>query len=241
MKSEKSIKQSTMWLLAVSATVALVAGCRGVRMANNSNGGGTNNVPTQSPVQHVIVVIMQNNSFDHLFGTFPAPSGQTVDGLRPGVPGYSQTNSTGGTITPFKLLDTNPPNLAHGHNDFVTTIDGGAMDKFAANEGDESMGYYDNTTAGIDLIWNHAQQHAPGDSLYASVLNDAPTNQLYMVAASDNNNVFSVQPFFGPCNQPDSSAQPYTFPNVGDQMNSKGVHWAWFAESYSVCGTYVPQ
>src|SRR5438876_5649776 len=156
MNSSRTLDRDRWWLLATLALISSIAGCRGVRAAGNSNGGGTNDVPTQSAVKHIIVVVMQNNSFDHLFGTFTPSNGNSIDGLRPGVPGYTQTNSTGGTISPFKLLDTNPPDMPHGFNDFVATIDGGAMDKFAAHDGDESMGYYDNTVTGIDLMWNDA-------------------------------------------------------------------------------------
>src|SRR5262249_18407193 len=146
-----------------------------------------------------------------------------------------------GTISPFLLTNVSPTDMPHGNADFLTTIDGGAMDKFAVNEGDQSMGYFDNSIGGIDLLWGRAQQNALADHYFASVLNDAPTNQLYLAAAADNNNIFSVQPAFGPCNQPDPKSSQYTFANVGDQMNSKGVNWTWFAENLGVCGSYVPQ
>ncbi|MGZ4828597.1 MAG: alkaline phosphatase family protein, partial [Candidatus Angelobacter sp.] len=40
----------------------------------------------------MVVVIMQNRSFDHLFGTFPG-----ANGIKPGVPGFTQVTSTGAT------------------------------------------------------------------------------------------------------------------------------------------------
>src|SRR3954454_21080660 len=93
-----------------SLVVALVfaismSACRGVS-TQQSNGGG-NNAATQSAVKRVIVIVMQNSSFDHLFGTFSSPAGQTVEGLRPGVPGYTQPNRSGGSISPFLLTNTN--------------------------------------------------------------------------------------------------------------------------------------
>src|SRR3954463_12946079 len=93
-----------------SLTVALVfamsmAACRGVS-TQSSNGGG-NNAATQSAVKRVIVIVMQNASFDHLFGKFPPPPGQTVEGLQPGVPGYTQPGRSGGSISPTLLTDTN--------------------------------------------------------------------------------------------------------------------------------------
>src|SRR5438552_14062462 len=68
--------------------------------ATGPNGSATTSVTltvaaTASPIQHVIVLILQNNSFDHLFGGFPAPTGQTIEGIRPGIPGYTQVDAAG--------------------------------------------------------------------------------------------------------------------------------------------------
>ena len=35
----------------------------------------------QTPIQHVIVIIGENRTFDHVFGTYPAKPGETVDNL----------------------------------------------------------------------------------------------------------------------------------------------------------------
>ncbi len=195
---------------------------------------------TSSPISRLIVVIMQNNSFDHLFGMFPAPPGATIDGIRPGVPGYSQLNSAGVTVTPFLLSNPDPAPLPEGHNPYVAVLDGGAMDKFAFYNGDVAMGYYDETIPGIHTLWNYARELALADRYFGSVIGEAPTNQLYLVAASDNGQWFEVQPFFGPCQLPDVGAQPYTFPNVADQLAAKGISWASFDEGYGDCTVYNP-
>ena len=33
------------------------------------------------PIKHFIVLILENRSFDHLFGFFPAPAGETIENL----------------------------------------------------------------------------------------------------------------------------------------------------------------
>src|SRR5262249_2632095 len=164
---------------------------------------------TRSPVKHAIVVIMQNRSFDHLFGTFPG-----ANGAKPGDPGFTQNDASGKPVTPFLLTQLNSINLAHAHADFVKMVDGGKMDQFALVNGATAMGFYDNTTPGIAPLWNLAQQFALADNYFASALGDAPTNQLYLVSASDNNFAFGVEPFFGPCNLPDPAARALTFPNL---------------------------
>ena len=213
--------------------------------ATGPNGSVTTSVTvtvagTASPIQHVIVLILQNNSFDHLIGVFPPANGNTIEGIRPGIPGFTQVDAAGKTVSPFLLTDTSPSALPERHADYFADINSGAMDKFAATEGDVSMGYYDNTTPGIATLWGLAQQFALADNYFQSVLVEAPTNQLYMVAASDNNRAFSVQPAFGPCNPPDSQAKPYTFKHVGDQLTAQNISWTFFQEGYPNCGTFVP-
>ena len=213
--------------------------------ATGPNGSATTSVTvtvaaTASPIQHVIVLILQNNSFDHLFGVFPPVNGNTIEGIRPGIPGYTQVDAAGKSVSPFLLTDTSPSALPERHKDYLADVNGGAMDKFAATEGDISMGYYDNTTPGIATLWGLAQQFALADHYFQSVLVEAPTNQLYMVAASDNNRAFSVQPAFGPCTTPDSQSKPYTFTHVGDQLTAQNISWTFFQESYANCGAFIP-
>jgi len=215
-----------------------LGGCRG--LSTNSN---TPNIPNQgqnpqtnSPVKHLIVIVMQNNSFDHLFGTFPG-----VNGLNPADPGFNQKDASGNTVAPSLLTDFNPVDMTHNHGAYELSIDDGLMDGFAKNGGDQAMGYYDNTVPGIDRLWGFAQQFALADNYFNSVTSSAPSDVLYMVSASDDGRVFAVQPSFGPCNKPDNQAIPYTFPNLAEELDNKGISWGWFHEQLGVCGNYVPQ
>ncbi|HLY92399.1 MAG TPA: alkaline phosphatase family protein, partial [Candidatus Angelobacter sp.] len=205
-------------------------------MSKTSSPSPTPTPVPQNQIKNVIVVIMQNRSFDHLFGTFPG-----ANGIKPGVPGFTQTDSTGATITPMLLTSTSTADLPHTRNDFLRVYDNGAMDKFAFYNGDISMGHYDNTTAGMSTLWNWAQQFALADNFFPSVMSDAPTNQLYLVAADDNNNPGLLQPFYPPCNTQVTATSGYTFQHVGDQLAAKGLNWAWYQEDLGNCTLYVPQ
>jgi phospholipase C len=191
---------------------------------------------TQSPIQHLIVLQLQNHSFDNLFGTFPG-----ANGISPSEGSYSQTDSSGNVVTAHLLTSGASGDLPHSRASYLNTWDHGAMDKFAYYNGAISMGYYDNTMAGIDKLWGWAQQYALADNYFAPVMGSAPADELYMVAAADNNFVYSVQPYYGPCQKTDSAAKPYTFLSVGDQMSSQSLSWVWFAENYGSCGGgYLP-
>jgi phospholipase C len=234
----------------------LLAACLGCVLASVACGGGSmSSSPTPTPtptpsgdhppstqtaVQHMVIVVLQNASFDHLFGTFPATNGNSVDGLRPGIPGYSQTDAAGNPVTPFLMKELAPGPIPEGPKAYKAVINGGQMDKFAFYNGDVAMGYYDNTTPGISTLWGYASQYALADHYFGSVIGEAPSNQLYMVAANDNDQPFSVQPPYPPCNLPDPAATKLTFQNVGDQLTQKGVPWAAYQESLGDCSAYKP-
>lgn len=179
---------------------------------------------------------MQNRSLDHLFGTFPG-----VNGIQPGTPGYTQVDAAGNSVSAFFLTDTGIADMPHLRGNLLKDWNNGLMDKFAFYSGDNALGHYDATTPGVDLLWNWARQYALADNFYASVMGDAPSNQLYLIAADDNNFGFTIQPFYGPCNTLTTTPAPYTFPHVGDQLSGKGLTWAWYHESYGDCAHYVPQ
>ncbi len=192
--------------------------------------------PSGGTISNIIVVVMQNRSFDNLFGTFPG-----AEGIKPGVPGFSQVDASGKTVTPTLITDIAVPDLPHVRQALLKVWNNGAMDKFAFFNGDVSMGHYDNTTPGVDVLWGWAQQFALADHFFPSVMGDAPSNQLYLIAAADDNNPFTLNPFNGPCTSPETPPGPYTFQHVGNQLSAKGLSWAWYHEQLGQCGSYVPQ
>lgn len=236
-------KQWGVFLFFVATTLVL-SSCGGALTADNRPPTPTPS-PTATPVasptptpdtaiKHVVVLVLQNSSFDHMFGTFTS-DGNTVEGIREGVPGYTQKDSSGKDVSPFLLTDLSPPALPEGRAKYTEAMNGGLMDKYALVEGRLSMGYYDGSTAGISTLWNYAREYALADKYFASVIGEAPTNQLYMVAASNDDFPFSFQPFYGPCQLPDSASRPLTFPNLGDQLTEAGVTWAAYQQSLGQC------
>ncbi len=211
----------------------------------------------QSEIHHLIVVIMQNHSFDNLFGTYPG-----ANGLSPTVPGYSQVDASGATITPTLLPNLNNANLNHSYGTYTASYDGGKMDKFAHTNGDLSMQYADNTVFGtakdgkvygVTTLWDYAQQYVLSDNFFGSAMNTEPGQMLYMMAATihDARTAGSL-PHYDQCSAVEqaksggSIAVPLTETNIGDQMNAAKVSWAYAQGNYSTsvngtCSNYIPQ
>src|SRR6478672_8976682 len=135
--------------------------------------GGSSNTQTQtdppppnpqvsvprSAIKNLMIVVMQNASFDHLFGTYPGGT----RGLDSSLPSYHQVDQAGNTITPQLMTNLSPDDLHHTATSYQIAFDSGKMDKYAFENGDESMGYYDNTSIGtandgrqfgVNTLWN---------------------------------------------------------------------------------------
>jgi phospholipase C len=83
-------------------------------------------------IQHVIVIMQENRSFDHYFGTFPGAEGIPMDAN--GQPTVCVNDpKTNTCVKPFHL--TTDKNVGGPHNSqaFLTCVGGGTMDGFIAN------------------------------------------------------------------------------------------------------------
>src|SRR3974390_2586010 len=138
----------------------------------------------RSAIQHLIIIAMQNSSFDHLFSTYSG-----ANGIDPNAPSYTQVDSSGNTVQPALLTNLSPADLNHTRTSYLAAYDSGKMDRYAATNGSISMDYYDNTSIGtaadgrqfgVNTLWGYAQQYALSDNFFASAMASEPSNMLYM-------------------------------------------------------------
>jgi phospholipase C len=216
----------------------------------------TTNHP-QSPISHLIVVIMQNHSFDNLFGTYPG-----ANGLDPNLPSYNQVDANGVTVSPTLSTTLTTPDLNHNNVTYRAAYDNGKMDKYAFTNGDLSMQYFDNTVSGttkdgktfsIQTIWSYAQQYALADNFFASAMYSEPANMMYMIAATTHDaNTAGKLPYYDKCSAAQQAqgggkiAPPLTETTVGDQLSAAHLSWTWYQGGYATsvdgtCVNYVPQ
>lgn len=213
---------------------------------------------TNSPITHLIILMMQNHSLDNLFGTYPG-----ANGLNASLPSYHQVDAAGNTVSPTPITSLTVGDLTHDQPSYAGSWDGGKMDKFAFYEGDLSMQYYDSSLSGmttdkkpygISTMWNYAKQYALADNFYMSVMSSEPAQELELVAATvDSTRTSGSLPFYDPCSAVEQQkngggtiAVPLGETNVGDQLTAKQISWAYaeinFVNSQNgTCTDYVPQ
>jgi phospholipase C len=123
-------------------------------------------------IQHVVVIMQENRSFDHYFGTYPGADGIPMDG---GVPSVCNPdpNADGGCVPPYH--DTADKNAGGPHDStaFATCLAGGAMDGFIANAERGKKACADPndpkcTNGGIDVMGYHTAAEIPNYWAYAN-------------------------------------------------------------------------
>jgi phospholipase C len=154
-----------------------------------------------APIKHVIVLYLENRSFDNLYGEFPGADG--LKGLKPAQ--YQQVDGAG---TPYRVLPQAPgsplpldlPNAPFAIERFVPAdsatgnpthlfyhqqlqIDGGKMDRFAVVSGVQglTMGYYH--TMALPLA-AEAQKYTLADHFFHSAFGGSFLNHMYFISAA---------------------------------------------------------
>ncbi|GAC1350291.1 MAG: hypothetical protein NVSMB27_31390 [Ktedonobacteraceae bacterium] len=108
-----------------------------------------------TPIQHIVVIMQENHSFDNMFGRFP------------GVNGYKDQSAP------------NPMRNDYSHSAASTAaaIDGGKMDQFPPRS------YIQYNQADIPNYWSYAQHFGLSDNFFSSMATSSTPNHMAMIAA----------------------------------------------------------
>src|SRR6201993_2314186 len=207
--------------------------------------GGSSNISPLLPsvcskltdIEHVVILIQENRSFDHYFGSYRGVRGFSDQSMAFQQPDPANTtNSPVGALLPFHL-DTSTTNAACTHDithDWVPqhqSWNHGSMDGFVtsrlpinSNDAVLSMGYY--TRADIPYYYALADGFTICDSYFCSVMGPTDPNRLYTMAASldpDGKNG-------GPMLQAivTNRAAIYgrlTYTTMPEQLQARGISW----------------
>jgi phospholipase C len=215
---------------------ALLSGC----------GGGHSNSPSSaSPsvcskltdIEHVVIFIQENRSFDHYFGSYRGVRGfaeQSAAFQQP-YPGNT-TNALTGKLLPFHL-DTSKNNAACTHDithDWVPqhqSWHNGAMDGFVtsrlainANDAVLTMGYYDR--GDLPFYYAVADAFTLCDNYFCSVIGPSDPNRIYTMAASIDPAGQNGGPLLRTLGSDQSSfLGKLTYTTMPEQLQARGISW----------------
>jgi phospholipase C len=127
-------------------------------------------------IEHVVFIIKENRTFDHLFGRFPGADGATTG-----------RTCDGGTV-PLERSDDRAPDVGHSFTEGVTAVNGGAMDCFA------EKAYQQYLREDIPNYWSYAETFTLADRFFSAVYGPTGIEHLWTYAAQSDRFVDHERP-----------------------------------------------
>jgi phospholipase C len=193
-------------------------------------------------IEHVVILMQENRSFDHYFGTFPGVRGfgDSRGAAAFSQPGYPQPGY-GGHLMPFALPGSIPaqcfPDVNHSWAPQHAAWNGGRMDGFVTAQlsintpqaAPGTMGYYRQRD--IPFYWALAKAFTICDRYHCSVISGTDPNRLYAMSATLDPDGKSggplIQTLVLNTHVPNRNAYlgRFTWTTMPEQLSAKGVSW----------------
>lgn len=204
-------------------SVLALTGCKGgggLGLGGAAGSGTSLNLPAlpepkESGIDHIVVLMMENRSFDHFLGWVPGADGQQA--------GLSFPDKNGAQVPTFHLA-TDPAygfqgcgkeDPSHSYDGGHTHYNNGAMNHFLQTVSDPAdhfpVGYY--SADDVPFFKGVADNFTLCDRYFSGILSSTFPNRVYMHAGQTDRNE-NTFPFL---EQP-----PSTLPTIWDLMAAKG-------------------
>ncbi len=198
-------------------------------------------------IQHIVIIIKENRTFDNYFGKYPRADGATMG-----------TISSGRVIPLGHTPDQTPHDIDHGWVAAKTAIHGGKMDQFdLVRDGNVSGDYLAHTQMGpadIPNYYAYANRFVLADHMFSSLAGPSFPNHLYTVAAQsagaiDNPGGVRVGSNWG-CDSDEETEVAvmdqsgkvhgefpcWDIPTLADRLQAASISWKYYAPSFGEGG-----
>jgi phospholipase C len=195
-------------------------------------------------IQHVVVIMQENRSFDEYFGLYPGADGLPRQNGQFTV--CSPDPLSGRCIAPFHDPRDSQFGGPHAHDAAVADIDGGKMDGFVGEaqmgtDLTDVMGYKD--ASDIPNYWTYAQQFVLQDRMFESVSSWSFPEHLYLVsewsakcskqgdpASCTNGGTEPPQPTINGTSgvSPDQTSRNYAWTDLTYLLHKFNVSWRYY-------------
>ncbi len=203
---------SSMLLLSI-----LLSGAGAARVAALEPGG-----VARTPIQHFIVLMQQNHTFDNYFGTYPG-----ADGIPPStcMPSSFPDERTRTCTKPFHIENYPVVDMPHNSSVFEADYNGGQMDGFVRSirtynlDGSLAMAYYDDQDIGY--YWGLARQYVLFDRYFSSARAGSVPNRMFWVSGLPGTTTNDIpSQGFG------------DLPTIFDRLQASGISWKFYVANY---------
>jgi phospholipase C len=220
---------------ALAASRGLPAWARPIADATAVKGPGSRPFPgrpegtvSMPQIEHIVVVMMENHSFDNVLGMLPhrVRSRRKVDGLpvdRHGRVTASQRDAGGHAIratrfdTPCQL-----PSLPNQDwNDSHIAFNGGRMDGFVRASGPIAMRFYDQSD--LPFTYGLAARFPIGERYFQSCLAQTYPNRRFLFAGTASGTIATLSSELGKYPPPNGT--------IFDRLDQQSIPWAVYYEN----------
>jgi phospholipase C len=176
-------------------------------------------------INHFVVLMQENHTFDNYFGTFP-----NADGLPVSVCMPEHRSAPTDCIRPYHIQNQRTSDPDHSRQAAIIAFNNGKMDGFAWAQSDRNlaasvpMGYWDGSD--LPLYWNLASDFVLADRFFSSAWGASQTNHLFWVAA---------QAAGGHGGIPEGG---FSVPTIFDRLQAAGVSWKMYVQNYDPAQTF---
>jgi phospholipase C len=180
--------------------------------------------PTQTPIKHLVIIMMENHSFDNLFGTYGRlQNGSMAPNLT--VPYNLLVHNSAQNLTAVSNGTFKTGDPYEGYFNYHADWNNGSMNGFLNNSGPNSLRYFTSSQMGLE--WYFAHQYSIADMYFSSTLSETLPNRLYSLAG------------FSPVKADQLTPPPYVpyDQTIFNEMDSYGVSWAYYLKT-PVLGNY---
>ncbi|NUP12323.1 MAG: alkaline phosphatase family protein [Polyangiaceae bacterium] len=201
--------------LKIGATAALpaIAGCGD----DGDDGNGGNGPAGPGEITHIVVLMMENRSYDHLLGS-RALEGLPGDGITENM---SNPNLDGVAQPVYRETDFCVADPPHGWDPSHAQFNEGANDGFVRAYQEEAgaeiapyvMGYF--TREDIPVTHALADEYTSCDRWFSSVMGPTWPNRFYLHAAQSEGLKSNDSP-------------QDRLPNIYDKLDEKGIAWEYY-------------
>ena len=189
---------------------------------------GTDTLPQ---IEHIIVLMMENHSFDDHLGLLGRGDGLTLG--TNGHPVNYNPDPNGGYIRSFRMPSTCQPENdgpTQSWNASHISFDNGTNLGFVKASGPVAMGHW--IRADLPFYYSMARKFPISDRYFSSVLAQTYPNRRFLIAGTALGNVST-----------DSSGISKTLPPNGtifDQLDAQGISWKNYFPDVPTCALFLP-
>lgn len=217
---------------------------------------------TETPIKYLVIILPENRSFDHFFGTYPhalnlkgepcfkpEPNTPIINGLSEPLFKHN-TNAS----PPFRLNRSQAATIepAHHYTQLQEEAHAGLLDLFVeVNSGDITpMGYFDGNT--VTALWNYAQRFSMSDNCFSTTMTPSSPGHINIVSGQthgaipqnltlgsgeivvvDGTLIGDPDPAFDMCSIPPTVE--LTGKNIGNLLNDHNIPWGYFQGGFVDC------